>query len=347
MLLMAMKTMVDKLNDVMGRIYVSAETVKQASEDVKHSADNMASGSEQVSSSSQVLSQGASEQAASAEEISSSMEEMTATIKQNADNASQTEKIAIKAAEDAREGGKTVIETVKAMKEIAGKIAIIEEIARQTNLLALNAAIEAARAGEHGRGFAVVASEVRKLAERSQKAAGEISTLSISSVKVAEDAGNMISHIVPSIQKTAELVQEISVSSSEQNNGAEQINKAVNQLDQVIQENAGSSEELSSTAEEMSVTAEGMAGNAVEFSNQAEDLLKAVSFFKLKNQLSMGRISSPKAITTSVKTPVKTKMKKTAMNVLNVRQLALPSRKTDGQVIKLDEDMDDNEFIKF
>jgi methyl-accepting chemotaxis protein len=204
------------------------------------------------------------------------MEQMGANIKQNNDNALQTEKIALKAAEDAQEGGKAVTETVAAMKEIAGKISIIEEIARQTNLLALNAAIEAARAGEHGKGFAVVASEVRKLAERSQKAAGEISQLSASSVGIAEKAGQLLVRIVPDIQKTAELVQEISAASGEQTSGAEQINKAITQLDQVIQENAAGAEELSSTAEELN--------------SQAEQLQTAMSFFKT------GRKGSPRLI---------------------------------------------------
>jgi len=192
---------------------------------------------------------------------------MSSNIRQNADNALQTEKIATKSASDAQEGGKAVVQTVAAMKEIAGKISIIEEIARQTNLLALNAAIEAARAGEHGKGFAVVASEVRKLAERSQKAAAEISQLSSASVEVAETAGAMLNRMLPDIQKTAELVQEISAASKEQDAGAEQINKAIQQLDQVIQQNAGASEEMSSTAEELS--------------SQAEQLQSVISFFKI------------------------------------------------------------------
>jgi methyl-accepting chemotaxis protein len=195
------------------------------------------------------------------------MEEMSSNIRQNADNAIQTEKIAVKSSADAEDGGKAVMQTVTAMKAIAGKINIIEEIARQTNLLALNAAIEAARAGEHGKGFAVVASEVRKLAERSQRAAAEIGELSSSSVEVAEKAGEMLSRMVPDIQKTAGLVQEISASCREQDTGAEQINKAMQQLDQVIQQNASASEEMASTSEELS--------------SQAEQLQAAIAFFKL------------------------------------------------------------------
>jgi methyl-accepting chemotaxis protein len=255
-LLAAMAHMVEKLRGVVM--------------EVKSASDNVASGSQELSASSETMSQGASEQAAAAEEASSSMEQMSSNIRQNADNALQTDKIAVKSATDAQEGGKAVVQTVTAMKEIAGKISIIEEIARQTNLLALNAAIEAARAGEHGKGFAVVASEVRKLAERSQKAAAEISELSASSVEVAEKAGDMLTKMVPDIQKTAELVQEISAACKEQDTGAEQINKAIQQLDQVIQQNASASEEMASTAEELS--------------SQAEQLQSSISFFKVDDE---------------------------------------------------------------
>lgn len=234
---------------------------------VKTASGNVASGSEQLSTSSEELSQGASEQAASVEEVSSSIEEMTATIRQNADNASQTEKIAAKSAADAKEGGSAVKDTVKAMKEIADKVTIIQEIARQTNLLSLNASIEAARAGEHGKGFAVVASEVQKLAERSQIAAGEIGDLSRTSVEVAERAGSMLEKLVPDIQKTAELVAEINAASNEQNNGAQQINNAVQQLNSVVQQNASGSEEVASTSEELS--------------SQAMQLQETISYFKI------------------------------------------------------------------
>jgi methyl-accepting chemotaxis protein len=249
----AMKEMILKLRKVLAEVKIATE--------------NVAAGSKQMSSSSEELSQGVTEQAASVQEASSSMEEMAANIKQNSDNATQTEKISIKASEDAKEGGKVVSETVSAMKEIAEKISIIEEIARQTDLLALNAAIEAARAGEHGKGFAVVASEVRKLAERSQKAAGDIIRLSGTSVEISEKAGKMLSMLVPDIQKTAELVQEIAAASDEQTTGAEQINIAIQQLDQVIQQNASFSEELASTAEELA--------------SQAENLQEAIAFFKV------------------------------------------------------------------
>jgi methyl-accepting chemotaxis protein len=257
----------DEVGDLLAAMKNMVEKLRETVMDVKASADNVAAGSQELSATSEELSQGATEQAASAEEVSSSMEQMGSNIRQNADNALQTEKIAVKSASDAREGGKAVSETVSAMKEIAGKISIIEEIARQTNLLALNAAIEAARAGDHGRGFAVVASEVRKLAERSQTAAAEISKLSTTSVDVAEKAGAMLLQIVPDIQKTAELVQEISAASNEQNAGTEQINKAIQQLDQVIQQNASASEEMASTSEELT--------------SQAERLLEAIAFFNV------------------------------------------------------------------
>jgi methyl-accepting chemotaxis protein len=249
---LAMKTMVDKLKEIVAS--------------VRSAADNVAAGSGELSAGAQQLSEGATEQAASVEETSSSMEEMTSNIKQTTDNSRQTEAIATTAAKDALDSGKAVSEAVGAMKEIASKISIIEEIARQTNLLALNAAIEAARAGEHGKGFAVVASEVRKLAERSQKAAGEISELSASSVTIAEQAGTMLNKLVPDIRKTADLVQEITAASNEQNTGAEQINKAIQQLDQVIQQNASAAEEMASTSQELS--------------SQSEQLQSTIAYFK-------------------------------------------------------------------
>ncbi len=260
-LLGAMKNMVEKLRDIVVN--------------VKSAADNVSSGSREINADAEHMSKGASEQAASTEEVSSSMEEMASNIRQNSENAKQTDTIAVQAAEDARESGEAVSQAVAAMKEIAGKISVIEEISRQTNLLALNAAIEAARAGEHGKGFAVVAAEVRKLAERSQSAAGEISNLSSSSVEVAEKAGDMLTRLVPEIKKTAELVKEINAASNEQNNGAEQINSAIQQLDKVIQQNAGASEEMSSTAEELA--------------SQAKQLQNTIAFFKIEGDLSHKR----------------------------------------------------------
>lgn len=234
---------------------------------IQTSASQVSDGSQQLSSTAQGMSQGATEQASSVEEISASMEEMSSNIRQNAENAQMTEKIAQKSATSADEGGKAMSQTISAMKQIAEKINIIEEIARSTNMLALNASIEAARAGEYGKGFAVVASEVGKLAERSQKEAGEISKLSSESMQVAEQAGQTISSMIPEIKRTAELVQEISASSAEQNSGAQQINQAILQLDQVIQLNASSAEESASMSEELA--------------GQSEQMQSTIQFFRL------------------------------------------------------------------
>lgn len=235
--------------------------------EVQAASDNLASASEEVSTTSQNLSQAANEQAASVEETSASVEQMTASINQNTENARVTDEVASDAATKAAQGGEAVDKTVEAMKNIADKISIIDDIAYQTNLLALNAAIEAARAGEHGKGFAVVAAEVRKLAERSQIAAQEISEVASNSVTLAEQGGALLAEIVPAIQQAAELVREINAASQEQSSGAAQINDAMEQLNQLTQGNASSSEELSATAEEMSA--------------QAEELQRLMSFFRL------------------------------------------------------------------
>ncbi len=236
--------------------------------EVRGASDNLSSAAEQVSATAQSISQSSSEQASSMEETSASIEQMSASINQNTDNAQVTDGMASKAAKEAVEGGEAVKLTVDAMKQIAKRIGIIDDIAYQTNLLALNAAIEAARAGDHGKGFAVVAAEVRKLAERSQVAAQEIGELASSSVDMAEKAGRLLDQMVPSINKTSDLVQEISAASAEQSTGVSQINIAMNQLSQVTQQNASCSEELAATAEEMS--------------SQAEQLQLAMEFFTLE-----------------------------------------------------------------
>jgi len=235
--------------------------------EVSLAARNVAAGGQAMSGTAEQLSQGATEQAASTEEASASMEQMAATIKQCADNAVHTEKMARQSAEDALASGKTVGAAVVAMQTIAEKIMVVQEIARQTDLLALNAAVEAARAGEHGRGFAVVASEVRKLAERSQAAAQEISSLSTETVDAARTAGQMLTKLVPDIQRTAELVEEISAATREQNIGAAQINVAIQQLDKVAQQNTSAAEEMSSSSEELA--------------GQVEQLQTTIGYFKL------------------------------------------------------------------
>ena len=271
---------------------------------------NVSSGSQELSASSETLSQGATEQASSAEEASASMEEMAANIKQNADNAAQTEKIARQSAKDAEASGEAVGRAVGAMRTIAEKISIVQEIARQTDLLALNAAVEAARAGEHGKGFAVVASEVRKLAERSQAAAAEISALSGQTVSVATEAGEMLNRLVPDIRKTAELVSEISAACREQDIGAAQINEAIQQLDKVTQQNSSASEEMSATSEELAA--------------QAEELQTSIAFFKVDRSSSAPtsapiRRSAPVSRPVAKSAPVQTRKPDNSVNAQQAR----------------------------
>ena len=257
----------DELGDVARSYNAFTDHLFEAIDKVVWVASSLSAASAQVSSSAQVLSAGTNEQAAAVEETISSLEEMNASITQNADNSRQMEQMALKGARDMEDGSTAVREAVAAIKTIAEKISIIEEIAYQTNLLALNAAIEAARAGEHGKGFAVVATEVRKLAERSQSAAQEISSLALSSVKVAERSGEFLRVLVPSIRKTAALVQEVATASREEGAGVAQVNKAMAQVDQVTQRNAAAAEELSSTA--------------IQMANQAEDLQQLMRAFRV------------------------------------------------------------------
>lgn len=257
----------DEIGDMAGALNRMVEQLRRVVADVSSASRDVATGAEQLSSTAQELNHGATEQATATEEASSSMEQMAASIKQNAQNAGDTEEMARKSAEDARLSGAAVSKAVDAMQTIAEKIMVVQEIARQTDLLALNAAVEAARAGEHGRGFAVVASEVRKLAERSQAAAGEISSLSGNTVRAAQEAGSMLAGLVPDIERTSRLVEDISRASSEQSAGAGQVNAAIQQLDQVTQQNTSAAEEMSATAEELA--------------GQAEQLQSAMAFFRL------------------------------------------------------------------
>ena len=259
-MLSAQKGLIEKLNQIIG--------------EVKGASDALSNAAGQVSATAQSLSQSSSEQAASVEETTASIEQMTASITQNTENAKVTDNMATKSSVEATQGGTAVKETVEAMKSIAGKIGIIDDIAYQTNLLALNAAIEAARAGEHGKGFAVVAAEVRKLAERSQVAAQEIGQLAGSSVKMAEQAGKLLDEMVPSIKKTSDLVQEIAAASQEQSQGVGQINGAMGQLNKATQQNASASEELAATSEEMG--------------GQAAQLQELMEFFKIEDQRTGG-----------------------------------------------------------
>jgi len=249
----ALANMIERLTEIIG--------------EVRSGASSLTIASSQISASAQSLSQGTSEQASSVEETTSSLQEMSASITQNAENSGQMEVMAVKGTSDVDESAQAVKQSVEAMTKIAQKISIIEEIAYQTNLLALNAAIEAARAGEHGRGFAVVATEVRKLAERSQTAAKDIGELASSSVDVAQRSGRLLTDLVPTIRKTADLVREVTAASIEQSGGVAQINRAMTLVDQVTQRNASASEELASTAEEMS--------------SQAEALQQTIAYFKI------------------------------------------------------------------
>jgi methyl-accepting chemotaxis protein len=259
----------DEIGHLARSLQQMATQLREIIGDILNGADNIASASQEMSGTSQQMSQGASEQASSAEEVSSSMEEMVANIQQNTDNAMETEKIAIQATNGIRKGAESTDIAGKSMKEIAKKVSIIGDIAYQTNMLALNAAVEAARAGEHGKGFAVVAEEVRKLAERSQIAAEEIDELTENGVRISDEATQQLAAIVPEIEKTARLVQEIAAASMEQNAGADQINNAIQQLNQVIQQNAAASEEMASSSEELS--------------GQAEQMKEVVSFFNIEN----------------------------------------------------------------
>lgn len=263
----------DEVGDMIRALHTTVTNLRDTATAIRDATEAVASGSEELSSTSGSLAEGANTQAINIEQVSSSIEEISGSIRQNAQSAAQTQDIALTAATNAETGGEAVTKTVDAMKNIAERISVIEDIARQTNLLALNAAIEAARAGEHGKGFAVVASEVRKLAEHSGVAAAEISELSETSVIIAEQAGAMLEQIIPDIKQTASLVEEIAATSKEQTIGTQQIGKAVQELDAVIQSNASASEEMASTSQALA--------------NQGDALRRVVGFFKFHHQSPM------------------------------------------------------------
>ncbi|KPH66301.1 MULTISPECIES: methyl-accepting chemotaxis protein [unclassified Novosphingobium] len=306
----------DEISDLLGHVNTMIERLRGVVGDATVAAENVSAGSQELSANSEQVSQGATEQAAAAEQASASMEEMAANIKQNADNAAQTEKIARQSSRDAEASGVAVNRAVGAMRTIAEKIGIVQEIARQTDLLALNAAVEAARAGEHGRGFAVVASEVRKLAERSQQASAEISAVSTETVQAAAEAGDMLSKLVPDIRRTAELVSEISVACREQDIGAGQINEAIQQLDQVTQQNAGASEQISTTSEELAA--------------QAEELQASIAYFRTD-----GNGTRRKAAPVTFRQPVAA-ARKAAAPTRNTRSLSVADQQARARGFALD-----------
>lgn len=310
-LIASLNNMITKLRDVIGK--------------VQDASENVAAGAEELSSSAEELSQGAAEQASSTEEASASMEQMAANIRQTADNAQQTSKISVKAAEASKKTNESVTQAVEAMRTIAEKISIVQEIARQTDLLALNAAIEAARAGEHGRGFAVVASEVRKLAERSQNAANEINELSTSSVAVAARAGEMLTEMLPDILRTTELVQEINAASNEQNAGAEQINRAIQQLDKVTQQNSSASEEMSATSQELA--------------SQSAVMQEAAAYFRLDNGGARRTSNAPVRKSVAVAHPVSSR--------LISKKPAAASKSDSGHGVEIRLDDEDQSFERY
>ncbi len=313
----------DEFAEALSNLKEMVLKLKEVVLEVVKVAGSISSVGSEMNDSSQVMSEGATEQASAAEEISSSMEEMVANIQQNTDNAKQTEKIAETASGEIQEGSSAVTETVKSMQTIASKISIIGEISRQTNLLALNAAVEAARAGDHGKGFAVVAAEVRKLAERSQLAATEIDEVSSNSVEVAQKSGELLKAIVPNIQKTAGLVQEITAASVEQNSGADQINNAIQQMNEIVQQNAATAEELAASSEELNA--------------QSDYMTDVISFFKVDS----GAVKSFDTI--KPKTPKQQEVKKE----YSERVEAVEGVRIELGSSMAGRDSQDNEFEKF
>lgn len=313
----------DEIGELASSLRTMIERIKDIVENIKTGADSISSAGNEVSSASQQLSQGASEQASAAEEVSSSMEQMAANIQQNTDNAQQAEKISLNVSQGVQKVGSAAHESLESIRNIAGKISIINDIAFQTNILALNAAVEAARAGEHGRGFAVVAAEVRKLAERSKVAADEIVDLASKSVNVTESASELMAGLIPEIERTSKLVQEIAAASTEQNSGSDQINSAIQQLNQVTQQNAAASEELATSSEELS--------------GQAEQLKELISFFKVDNNSASYKTKKAEHTAKGIKRPI-----------LSERNQPIQIPKPKGYLLKgFEESNGDDGFEKF
>jgi methyl-accepting chemotaxis protein len=312
----------DEIGELCSALSDMAIRLRNIVNEIIGSADNIAAASMEMSSTSQSLAQGSANQASAAEEISASMEQMSSIILQNTDNSKQTESISTKAVQSIKDGNQSTTVAVNAMNEIAEKIKIINDIALQTNILALNAAVEAARAGEHGKGFAVVAAEVRKLAERSKVAADEINELSGSGVSISKQAGIQLAELVPEIERTAMLVQEITAASQEQSAGSDQINHAIQQLSSITQQNAAASEELASSSEELA--------------SQAEQLKDLIRFFKV----------SHKQESTQIKKVVRTQNPKVAKKQ-EVKKTPVTASKNKGAVISFDDKNMDHEFERF
>ena len=320
----------DEIGDLAKALVGMADNLKSTVNTIKSNANDLVTSSTQLKSSSLQLSKGSADQAASAEEVSTSIEEMVANIDQNTDNSVQTEKITVETAKDVSVADELSSQAAKVMKDVSEKITIISDIAFQTNILALNAAVEAARAGEHGRGFSVVAAEVRKLAERSKSAADEIVSLVKTGLKVSTEAGEKSKALVPDIEKTTQLIKEISAASMEQKTGAEQINLAMQQLNMITQENASSSDELTQSSDQLA--------------NLADNLNDAISYFKVDSN----DVQKPKKEVKPVKPSVTEPISKTVdKKQVPTRKSTKSKKQSENPFSNFDKDFDLDNYEKF